>query len=1198
MTGLNRHKPSTPFEFISGENQPIRAGKIAFREFLSKLQPVGESRQLWLKFGSKQMFVGDFNASGNFPIHRSKLAVKNEPDTRQVDLDIIPDCFSFLRQLSEKQNGGVFYLPSQPQNMPRGENVKVSDDIALEIDPNEQNKYTPDSQVKAIAEFIAITGIKPTFIIHSGGKSFHVHWKAINHLPVAKMVYLRRLACIALQGDWRVTLPHQPMRIPGFFRKEKGTEQSLHYASDYRYDYEEIVAGFKKYYIAKNIPFPEALCDERWLLFRQKEREKGRAFALTWLTKPKSEWYPKKAISHQPSVISHSGSTIPLIELVSKNNRNAIENGVTSDRNNTGVAVLRDLLGCKDWLEKAGYSVEGDPEILFYDYCRRCTPGGGWNEREWSQIWRANANRTYTPAKKDLTEAIHWYRIKHDQAYRDEYNRQQRKTKTKPQPQESFIGFLKKYVPSHLRNRLCREEKIVRLGIDELPKLGQDKPVKVIFPPYKRAIAIAACREAGWQNILDTSIPGTGKSHDMGLMSLESGKTWLATKEHRNPTTRTVEENFTDLQTRHNGLVEDDSRRTPLGKPFLRTTSNWREADIPGLCKNARLFHSLAAKGYQPKDEEEKTNPICANCEHFTQKRKDKHDNVIPKCAASTGDGWGYLYTRGLGLLKDKISCSINSLPAPADNHYGGDILMIDEAGTEIEGTQTLAVSIRDIDKSLMRLSSYFPHVFLQAREIINKIYCYLKGDKPSPYYGFEKDEIFKILGELPENIENLINCCLASTPTAKDLVTPRDQLDVKGFERKSRSIAAAANEEFRRVADEETKRKIRELEPNWLTDFFAIWAGKIEGTIRIRGNKLLVTTRSDRHGAIVRSTGLTYLADATANHQAIAYKLGIHPNSLIQIEQEKPDFSNLAVHAINVTGIGSNKPSELASKRVDLLLKALQQKYGDMPVIGHKSMHFDHYWFNDTRGVNHFEGVENLILVGTPRLNIGAARDEYFTLHGTFDGFKDYYQTLVEAEQLQAVFRQRSHRYPDRKFKLFYLGTNNDLRFLEDMGISVLNFDATEFCPQAGSKRDATTFAIGQALKMLFKLGDRDINQAKIAQESGITQGRVSQLLNQAGRKWLKLKHYLLDLLLSTPNSEINKIAEEKINAWIATNPVAATTETVKEFVRLNRQDFQLYLAQFCLSYQGQFLGLLLNVFLTDDEKQELFREFYPPPT
>ena len=765
------------------------------------------------------------------------------------------------------------------------------------------------------------------------------------------------------------------------------------------------------------------------------------------------------------------------------------------------------------------------------------------------------------------------------------------------QQKQSFVGFLKKYVPSHLRKRLCKtEEKIIRLGQDELPKLGQDEPVKIIYQPGQRLEAIKALQNNGWQNIIDTSIPGTGKSHDMGLMTNRFGKVWFANKEHRNPTTENVERNFKDLPTRHNGLVYDDSRHTPLGQPFQRTTNNWKEADIPGLCKHSSLFHTLAAKGYEPKAEDEPTNPICANCVHFTEKRKTEDGRVLPKCGATTGNGYGYLHARGKGILKNQISCSINSLPSPEDHTYKSDILMIDEADTEVEGIRSLPVSIKDIDKALMRLSKQFPLIFLQVRELIDKIYCYLDGSKPSGYYGLEREDIFKILGELPENIEEIVAACDVSTAKVSELVTPRDYLDPKGFGRKERRLAYAANEEFRHQAEQETKRKISQLEPNWLTDFFAIWAAKIPGSVRVKGDKLIVTTRADRHGSVARETGLTYLADATANKDILAYKLGIHPNSIIEIQQENPDFSNLTVHAIQTTGLSSNRPTELAVSRVKKILDSLNQQHGLMPIVAHKIMGFEHYWFNDTRGQNYFAGEKNLTIVGTPRLNMGAARDEYFTLHGTYEGFKDYYRCLTEAEQLQAIFRQRSHRYPETQFNLFYIGTNLDLQFLEEMGIRVVYHPATEICLEAGTKGEVTKFMVGNAIRQIVRMGDRNITQTRIAQMIGKCQQTVSLYLSTLGESWVSFKNKIQDLLLKGCYSEISKIVDQEINAWIERNPEMATLRVVNKLLSLSWREFQLFMAGFCLDTQARLLGLLLNIVLNEEEKNELLDNLSPP--
>jgi len=76
-----------------------------------------------------------------------------------------------------------------------------------------------------------------------------------------------------------------------------------------------------------------------------------------------------------------------------------------------------------------------------------------------------------------------------------------------------------------------------------------------------------------YQFILERSGTGTGKSHDAGLADpdqLSVDKIWYFSRDHRNPTTATVEANYTDMPVRNNGLLSDGSRRTALNNPYVR----------------------------------------------------------------------------------------------------------------------------------------------------------------------------------------------------------------------------------------------------------------------------------------------------------------------------------------------------------------------------------------------------------------------------------------------------------------------------------------------------------------------------------------------------------------------------------------------------------------------------------------------------
>ena len=66
-------------------------------------------------------------------------------------------------------------------------------------------------------------------------KSVHSHIFLDRAAPIDEVVRLRRLLVLCLLGDPAVTRPHQPMRFPGFYRREKGNYQELIKTSHSRY---------------------------------------------------------------------------------------------------------------------------------------------------------------------------------------------------------------------------------------------------------------------------------------------------------------------------------------------------------------------------------------------------------------------------------------------------------------------------------------------------------------------------------------------------------------------------------------------------------------------------------------------------------------------------------------------------------------------------------------------------------------------------------------------------------------------------------------------------------------------------------------------------------------------------------------------------------------------------------------------------
>lgn len=66
-------------------------------------------------------------------------------------------------------------------------------------------------------------------------------------------------------------------------------------------------------------------------------------------------------------------------------------------------------------------------------------------------------------------------------------------------------------------------------------------------------------------------------------------------------------------------------------------------------------------------------------------------------------------------------------------------------------------------------------------------------------------------------------------------------------------------------------------------------------------------------------------------------------------------------------------------------------------------------HWFGGTRGSNKLEGVDVLVVIGTPAANIGRHKAQYKAVHGTEDGWEEQYARDIEDEAKQAEGRARA---------------------------------------------------------------------------------------------------------------------------------------------------------------------------------------------
>ena len=359
-------------------NKITLTGFKAFSKSLEILFSDGE--EIWLKVAHNIFYKG-FVGNGEIT---ELFSTKGNGVARITDKKIAHP-YEYLGGLSETKNGGVFFVPSKPHGFPLTEYVQQSDLLSCEMDGG-----TTEEQWERLEKFVAITGLTFAAIIHSGSKSLHGHIKLVNPVGIDTRTHWQRLLSIAMLSDPMVNSPHQPMRIPGFFRLEKGKEQTLESYSETKHTFDEIWEGFRNIFDVEGYQFYTSFTPERWskifkILCNRANLEKGeiklspdeqKAEIKRILSLTEDEINPPRKIYSNDN-FSYSGDVIPLEFFLPKSLQEILQSGISAGsegRNPTAFKLSQVLQGTEETLNRLGVKYSGDSYQLVSIFGARCHP--------------------------------------------------------------------------------------------------------------------------------------------------------------------------------------------------------------------------------------------------------------------------------------------------------------------------------------------------------------------------------------------------------------------------------------------------------------------------------------------------------------------------------------------------------------------------------------------------------------------------------------------------------------------------------------------------------------------------------------------------------------------------------------------------------------------------------------------------------
>ena len=593
----------------------------------------------------------------------------------------------------------------------------------------------------------------------------------------------------------------------------------------------------------------------------------------------------------------------------------------------------------------------------------------------------------------------------------------------------------------------------------------------------------------GYRHILDLSGTGSGKSHTAGLLRPETfndgrdddsaiKQLMYFSTGHYAPTTETLKD-WKDLHGRHNGLTREDT----VGGSRLRRAKRGEEKVIPANCSRNGVIDSLRAKNVNGADS---AGVVCGTCP------------LLDACRHAAGNGFGFLNQRKLALSSPLLRLHPSSAPGD-DYEYKKVVAIWDEPSESIKLTKEVEVTADDVRQVAGHLAMTAPAIFDQLRVFLAAVTAVFEAKQGR--YGLGHPDIIAALPALPDDLD--VDALKDALTPDLGFLDPEIEDGVRLSDLPGRSTQMPTSDygrgdggrvNLRSHFSEDWETQSRQAEgviKQWLVDLVKVLLSGV-GALHLSFELLTITRPNYRLRAITNATAGNIYLDATLSVEDLALMLNCEVDDIYVCRQREAKATNLTIVQVADLGRVTMDRGKDQERRIAALVKHYQESDPGARVIDFKKFGADGAWWRDSRGVNDFQAVTTLVLVGTPCRNLAALQADYACLTGSYpqpgdDAFAAWCDRIVQSDILQGIGRLRANRRPDEQLHVVIVSN-------VALGIPTQQVAAKDITVQAASKVERAEMAIRAAVAHLRAQGAK-LTERAIAKLAGLSQSRIHQL-------------------------------------------------------------------------------------------------------